>query len=113
MRSAFNVLSGLPAHLSEELYTTLLETPAFRIERIVSCGHSSPAGFWFDQERHEWVMLLQGAARLCIEGEEPSIELKPGDVIHLPAHRKHRVEWTTPDETTVWLAVHYDVEATL
>jgi len=25
----------------------------------------------------------------------------------IAAHRKHRVEWTTPDEPTVWLAVFF------
>ena len=33
--------------------------------------------------------------------------MKPGDFVNIPAHKKHRVEWTTPDEPTVWLAVHY------
>ncbi len=40
--------------------------------------------------------------------EERSIELKPGDFINIPAHKKHRVEWTTPNEQTVWLAVWYE-----
>lgn len=60
---------------------------------------SSPDGFWYDQDQHEWVLVLQGAARLSIE--EESKELKPGDYINIPAHIKHRVEWTTPDEPTV------------
>jgi cupin 2 domain-containing protein len=33
--------------------------------------------------------------------------MKAGDWINIPAHRKHRVEWTTPDEKTVWVAVFY------
>ncbi len=36
-----------------------------------------------------------------------TVELRPGDCINIPAHQKHRVEWTTPDEPTVWLAVFY------
>jgi cupin 2 domain-containing protein len=31
----------------------------------------------------------------------------PGDFVNIPAHTKHRVEWTTPDEPTIWLAVRY------
>ena len=50
-------------------------------------------------------MLLKGAAR--IRFEDDVIEMTPGSFIHIPAHRKHRVEWTTPDEPTIWLAVHY------
>lgn len=70
----------------------LLEATKLRIERIVSHGHASPEGFWYDQDQHEWVLVLQGAARLPIESE--SRELEPGDFINIPAHQKHRVEWT-------------------
>jgi cupin 2 domain-containing protein len=100
-----NLFTHLPSNLPDELFTTLLEADHLRIERIVSHGHSSPEGFWYDQDQHEWVLVLQGAARLSIEGMVR--ELKPGDYINIPAHQKHRVEWTTPDELTVWLAVFY------
>lgn len=49
--------------------------------------------------------MPQGAAR--IEFEDSTVEMKPGDYLNLPAHTKHRVAWTTPDEPTIWLAVHY------
>ena len=100
-----NLFADLPARLPEEFFTTLLDAGAVRIERIVSHGHASPDGFWYDQDRHEWVIVLKGAARLRFEDE--MIELRPGDYVNIPAHRKHRVEWTTPDEPTVWLAVFY------
>ncbi|MEQ1825058.1 MAG: cupin domain-containing protein [Pirellula sp.] len=100
-----NLFSDLPSRLPDELFVTLLESNNVRIERIVSHGHASPEGFWYDQDQHEWVIVLQGAARLSIEGVVN--ELKPGDFINIPAHRKHWVEWTTPDEPTVWLAVFY------
>jgi cupin 2 domain-containing protein len=100
-----NVFDGLPAHLPNELFTTLLEAAHVRVERIVSRGHASPPGFWYDQEQSEWVVLLRGAAKLCFEDE--TLALQPGDCVNIAAHRKHRVEWTTPDEPTIWLAVHY------
>jgi cupin 2 domain-containing protein len=100
-----NLFADIPHHLPDELFTTLLDTADVRIERIVSHGHASSEGFWYDQDRHEWVVLLKGAAR--IRFEDGVIEMMPGSFIHIPAHRKHRVEWTTPDEPTVWLAVHY------
>ncbi len=100
-----NLLTDFPSNLPEELFTSLLETTDLRIERIVSHGHSSPDGFWYDQDQHEWVLVLRGAARLSIEGEIR--ELKPGDYVHILAHQKHRVEWTATDEPTVWLAVFY------
>jgi hypothetical protein len=30
-----------------------------------------------------------------------------GHTAFIPAHKKHRVEWTDPVEQTIWLAVHY------
>jgi cupin 2 domain-containing protein len=105
MTTPANLFAGLTAALPDELLTTLLDAGNFRIERIISHGHASPQGFWYDQERPEWVMVLKGAARLRFEDE--TIEMKPGDFVNIPAHKKHRVEWTTPDEPTAWLAVHY------
>ena len=101
-----NLLSHVPATLSEELLQTLVDSQHVRIERIVSRGHASPPGFWYDQPQHEWVVLLSGAARLTVEGRGP-VELRPGSFINLSSHQRHRVEWTHPDEPTIWLAVHY------
>lgn len=100
-----NLFTDLPSNLPLELFETLLEADNLRVERILSHGHSSPDGFWYDQEQHEWVVVLRGAARLSIEGAIK--ELNPGDYVNIRAHQKHRVEWTTPDEPTVWLAVFY------
>ncbi len=104
-----NLFAEIPADLPEEHLQTLLNTPDVRVERIVSLGHASPEGFWYDQETHEWVLLLTGAARLRFEGEEP-IELRSGACVNIPAHQRHRVEWTDPNQPTVWLAIHYREE---
>ncbi|HZK80201.1 MAG TPA: cupin domain-containing protein [Humisphaera sp.] len=101
-----NLFSDIPQSLPDELLQTLLQTSGFRIERIVSRGHASPPGFWYDQETHEWVMLLSGAARLLFEGEEP-VEMKAGSFINIPAHQRHRVECTDATQPTIWLAIHY------
>lgn len=100
-----NVFDHLPESIPEELVEVLAANQHVRIERIVSHGHFSPEGFWYDQDENEWVIVLKGAARLRFEGHV--MELKPGDFVNIPAHRKHRVEWTTPDEPTIWLAVFY------
>lgn len=100
-----NLLADLPAQLPEELIQTLLSTPQVRIERIISQGHVSPPSFWYDQAEHEWVLLIQGAARLRLDDE--LVEMTPGDFLNIPAHRKHRVEWTSPGQQTIWLAIHY------
>src|ERR1700678_1962282 len=51
--SSQNLFGNLPAHLPQELVQTLLTAAQVRIERIVSHGHASPDGFWYDQEQHE------------------------------------------------------------
>lgn len=105
MRTISNLYDDIPRVLPQELTHLLLSAQNFRIERIVSRGHSSPPNFWYDQAEHEWVLLLTGTARL--QFEDGVVALKQGDFINIPAHRRHRVEWTTPDEPTIWLAVFY------
>lgn len=95
---------GLPATLRQELVSVLACSAGVRIERIVSRGHSSPEGFWYDQDEDEFVLLVSGAARIEVVwcGE---IALEGGDWIDLPRHVRHRVTWTAPDRDTFWLAV--------
>ncbi len=104
MRNFFSDLSG---DLANELIEVLAEGENTRIERIVSRGQSSPEGFWYDQEQTEWVVVLKGEAKLLIEGDKEPVHLEVGDHLLIPAHQKHRVEWTSPDEPTIWLAVFY------
>lgn len=101
-----SLLRDLPTALPEELFTTLAEAGDVRIERIVSTGHASPEGFWYDQEWAEFVLLVEGAAGLEMEGGEVRT-LAPGDWLVIPPHARHRVAWTDPGRPTVWLAVHY------
>ena len=100
-----NIFDDLPQQLPKELVQTLIRAADVRIERIISHGHASPADFWYDQPQHEWVIVLKGTARL--QFEDGTVEMKPGDFINFPAHKRHRVDWTTPDEPTVWLGVRY------
>lgn len=102
-----NLYRGIPAQLPQELMHTLAGAGSTRIERIVSRGHCSPPGFWYDQDEHEWVVLLKGAAALRFEQDDRLVRLAEGDHVTIPAHAKHRVEWTASDRETVWLAVFY------
>jgi cupin 2 domain-containing protein len=102
-----NIFGDIPAELPDELLEEILTGNTFRMERIVSRGHSSPTGFWYDQEENEWVILLQGSANLHFAGKEELVVLKPGDYIRIPRHCRHRVEWTDPACETVWLAVYH------
>ena len=107
MTSANNLFYDIPPEFKEELFETILKRETFRIERIVSHGHSSPKGFWHDQDFHEWVILLKGSAVLRFEDQAENVTMNPGDYIHIEKHRRHRVEWTDPEQDNVWLAVHY------
>jgi cupin 2 domain-containing protein len=102
-----NLLANVPATLAEEELRTLLATPKLRIERIVSTGQASPPGFWYDQDWAEWVLVVAGEAGLLVEGEAAPRMLGPGSYVHLPAHCRHRVEWTLAEKPTVWLVVHH------
>jgi len=103
-----NLFDGLPPDaVRDEAFDALLSRPGLRIERIVSTGQCSPPGFWYDQAEGEWVLLLAGAARLRFADEQCERALQPGDWLDIAPHRRHRVEWTSPDAPTVWLAVFY------
>jgi cupin 2 domain-containing protein len=102
-----NLFTAPPDRLPHELVEVLVRSPGARLERIVSLGHATAPGEWYDQETHEWVVLLSGAARLRFEDEAEPRALRPGDWIDIRAHRRHRVEWTADGEPTVWLALHY------
>ncbi|MCX7907996.1 MAG: cupin domain-containing protein [Ignavibacteria bacterium] len=90
-----------------EFFKPLFQNEYIRIEKIVSEGHCSPPDFWYDQEENEWVLLLQGKAKLKFQNTNEIIELNPGEFILIEPHIKHRVEWTTPNEKTIWLAFFF------
>ena len=103
-----NLFEGLNPKSSVEQLDLLVRSDDVRIERIVSTGQASPAGFWYDQAESEWVVLLSGSARLVFKDDcEKPVQLGPGDCVNILAHREHRVDWTSPTEPTVWLAVFY------
>ena len=102
-----NIFSDIQKHVPDEILENILQTDQFKIERIISRGHSTADGKWYDQDKNEWVMVLKGSAGLLFEGNDKAVIMKTGDYINIPAHRKHRVEWTEPEEETIWLAVHY------
>jgi Mannose-6-phosphate isomerase len=102
-----NLFSNISPSLPAEVFDTLLQGRTVRLERIVSNGQASPPDFWYQQPEHEWVVLLSGSAGLRFAGEGDTVVLRPGDYLHIPAGTRHRVEWTTTQQPTVWLALHY------
>lgn len=101
-----NIFDAIPENIESEIFERIVDNENIRIERIISKGHSSPESGWYDQDRNEWVMVLKGEARLSF-ADESSVYLKAGDFLDIPAHKKHRVDWTDPDTETIWLAIHY------
>jgi len=108
-QKAGNLLADLPAARVEEVFQHLLVRPGCRIERIVSHGQVTPPDQPYLQPHDEWVLLLAGAARVEVEGAETV--LVPGDHMLIPANASHRVTFTDPGGSTIWLAVHFDRSA--
>ena len=101
-----NIFSPLPDKLEQESFEELLLHKNIKIERIVSKGHTSTKTGWYDQKENEWVIVLEGSGSIMFEnGEE--IDLKKGDYLNIPAHTRHKVTRTDPDNITIWLAIHY------
>ncbi|WP_245730647.1 cupin domain-containing protein [Pseudohongiella acticola] len=108
--SSGNLLADLPATPGTDELIQVLASHAgngVKIERIVSHGHATPLHEWYDQTRHEWVMVVQGEAIIAFDSERDDLHLRAGDYVDIPAHCRHRVAWTLPDTDTVWLAVFY------
>ena len=104
-----NLYENIPDSLPEELIDILASTGdgGITIERIVSRAHSTPPGYWYDQKRNEFVVLVKGSTGLRFEDDQDTIVMQPGDWINIPAHKRHRVAWTDPNQDTIWLAVYY------
>jgi cupin 2 domain-containing protein len=103
-----SLFANIPSALTEELFESIAASPHMRIERIVSRGHASAEGFWYEQPQNEWVMVVKGEAVLRFEQGGRSIRMKPGDHVTIGAGERHRVDWTSGNEDTIWLAVFYD-----
>jgi len=102
-----NLFANLPGPRPGELVEVLLAGAGVTLERIISTGQATPPGHWYEQEQQEWVILLRGSAALRFDGGADLLVMEPGDWVEIPAHRRHRVEWTDPAGATVWLALHH------
>ena len=85
----------------------LLQSQLLRVERIHSCAAATPEGRWYDQDEHEWVILLQGRAQLRFSDEASDRALAEGESLLIQAGRRHRVTATDPAPGTVWLALFW------
>lgn len=101
----YNIFDEIPVDKSEERFFEIFKNEIIKIEKIVSNGQKSPQNFWYEQEKNEFVLVLEGFA--IVEFEDFEVELKKGDCLNIKAYQKHRVKFTSLDETTIWFAVFY------
>lgn len=97
-----NIFENLeyPKGEAHEKIEDLFSGKSFRVERILSGGQVSSE--WYNQEKEEWVCLLQGEAKLEYENGN-ILSLQKGDILFIPAHQKHKVIYTS--EQCIWLCV--------
>ena len=103
-----NLFNNIPNKIPDEIVECILKNQILTIERIISKGHNTPAGQYYDQDNNEWIIILQGQARLSFEEPHEEISMEVGDYLLIPEHKRHRVEWTKPDIETLWLAIHFN-----
>ncbi len=103
-----NILDAIPQIMPEESVAVIAAAGKVRIERIVSRGHTTAPGFWYDQDWPEWVMVVQGRGRLVFADHSHPVDMGPGDHLLIDAHVRHRVVFTDPNQDTIWLAVHFE-----
>ncbi|MFN7717123.1 MAG: cupin domain-containing protein [Pseudanabaenaceae cyanobacterium] len=112
-----NNLLCLPQPLPvDETFTPIIQTDQILSEKIISIGHTTPPDQWYDQERDEWVMVVQGNATLMVADNTEDgtvIDLVAGDYLLIPAHCRHRVIATSQEPVCIWLAIHGDLTGSL
>jgi cupin 2 domain-containing protein len=101
----YNIFDEIIVDKSEEKFFEIFKNETIKVEKIVSNGQKSPENFWYEQEKSEFILLLEGFA--ILEFENRVIELKKGDCLNIKAMEKHRVKFTSLDEPTIWFAVFY------
>lgn len=101
----YNIFEQIIVDKNEEKFFEIFKNETIKIEKIVSNGQTSPENFWYEQEKSEFILLLEGFAILEFENRE--VELKKGDCINIKAKQKHRVKFTSLNEPTIWFAVFY------
>lgn len=101
----YNIFDKIIVDKKEENFFEIFKNETIKIEKIVSNGQKSPEIFWYEQEKSEFILLLEGFA--ILEFEDREVELKKGDCLNIKAKQKHRVKFTSLDEPTIWFAVFY------
>ena len=104
MRIFGNLFDASEKSELSEICLKIFETPSISVEKIISCGQSSAAGFYYDQPQDELVWLLSGEAEILFKNGK-LVPLKAGDGLLIDAHELHRVESTSKNPPCIWIAI--------
>ena len=98
-----NIFDYRVPEIDSENFHTEFENENVKIKTIVSNTLSTPQ--IFQQDCDEWVVVLQGCAKIAMDGVIH--KLKKGDTLFIPAYKEHTLLKTK--KVVVWLAVYiYD-----
>lgn len=98
-----NIFENIELAGEEEQFDLLQKGLHYRIERIVTSGHSSPEGFYYEQENDEWIFLVQG--EVILEMEEKYVQMKTGDHLFIPKNCRHRIEKSSVEPVCIWVCI--------
>lgn len=101
----YNIFDEIIVDKTEEKFFEIFKNETIKVEKIVSNGQKSPENFWYEQEKSEFILLLEGFA--ILEFEDKKVELVKGDCLNIEAFQKHRVKFTSLEKPTIWFAVFY------
>lgn len=101
-----NIFENILTNADNERIEVIANNENIVIERIISYGNITPDGYWYNQDKNEWVLLLCGEAKLEFR-DKKTIDLKAGDYIMIKAHQEHRVVYTSKEPNCIWLAFHF------
>ena len=100
-----NIYSDIPVKHDGEIFNSLLHDKNIVVQRIISNGQVTPKNKPYYQKQDEWVIVLQGYAKLKIQNKG-IIVLNKGDYYFIPRHTKHWVTYTSKKPKVIWLTVH-------
>ncbi len=90
---------------TKEQFDTLFQTPNLHIEKITS--NEQVSSEWYEQERDEWVVLIEGEGELLFDNGT-KVKLAKGEHLFIPKMQKHKVIYTS--SPAIWLAIHFKAE---
>lgn len=104
VREGLHPSPDLPSTNSAKI-ESIAETVDVRVERVTSRGQASASGVYCPQSDNEWLIMVKGQTTLEIGTD--TVNLIAGDYVFIPSNTRNRVQSTSPNEDTVWVAVYF------